>query len=208
MFKKGQKVWDVMFGPGEVSEILTNGASVPVIVRFDDAQVVYFALDGKHLAYAMQTLFPYPVEIVKKVTKPSIDWSHVKEDYKWLSVNANGSANVYENEPKVGVCGYWYNPKGGSDKVNVLASYVPGTCDWNDSLVKRPQLNIRSNAMFVVGQKVFCKVHGEGVVTKVVDIHRTFPVEVDFLNGEWEFYTKDGRQCSDGIEPSLSVIEE
>ncbi len=62
--------------------------------------------------------------------------------------------------------------------------------------------------MFVVDQKVFCKVHGEGVVTKVVDIHRTFPVEVDFLNGEWEFYTKDGRQCSDGIEPSLSVIEE
>ena len=62
--------------------------------------------------------------------------------------------------------------------------------------------------MFVVDQKVFCKVHGEGVVTKVVDIHRTFPVEVDFLNGEWEFYTKDGRPYSDEDEPSLSVIEE
>ena len=139
MFKKGQKVWDVIFGPGEVLEILTNGASVPVIVRFGDAQVVYFALDGKHLAYAMRTLFPYPVEIVKKVTKPSIDWSHVKDKYKWLSVHANGLASVYEDEPEVRrECGYWYNAKGDYNKVNGLASYVPGTCDWWDSLVKRP----------------------------------------------------------------------
>ena len=61
--------------------------------------------------------------------------------------------------------------------------------------------------MFKVGDKVICKVHGEGEVTAVEDM-RTYPVEVDFLNGEWEFYTKDGRQCSDEDEPSLSVIEE
>ena len=139
MFKKGQKVWDAMFGPGEVLEILTNGATFPVIVRFGpDAGVVYFALDGKHLAFATRTLFPYPVEIVKKVTKPSIDWSHVKDKYKWLAVNANGCASMYEDEPKVGDGGYWYNPKGGSNMVNGLVSYVPGTCDWKDSLVKRP----------------------------------------------------------------------
>ena len=63
--------------------------------------------------------------------------------------------------------------------------------------------------MFKVGQKVFCKVCGEGVVTKVIEYkHRTYPVEVDFLNGEWECYTGDGRQYSDEGEPSLSVIEE
>lgn len=63
--------------------------------------------------------------------------------------------------------------------------------------------------MFVADQKVFCKILGEGVVSKVIeDIHRTYPVEVDFLNGEWECYTKDGRQYSYEGEPSLSVIEE
>ena len=63
--------------------------------------------------------------------------------------------------------------------------------------------------MFKVDQKVICKVYCEGVVSKVVgDIHRTYPVEVDFLNGEWECYKRDGRQYSDEYEPSLSVIEE
>ena len=63
--------------------------------------------------------------------------------------------------------------------------------------------------MFVADQKVFCKVHGEGVVTKVIeDIHRTYPVDVDFLKGGWACYTKDGKLFDDDDEPSLSVIEE
>ena len=61
--------------------------------------------------------------------------------------------------------------------------------------------------MFTVGQKVVCKVHGEGVVTEVEDI-RTYPVEVDFLSGERECYTSDGELRFNDIEPSLSVIEE
>ncbi len=137
MFKKGQKVWDVMFGPGEVSEILTNGASVPVIVRFDDAQVVYFALDGKHLAYAMQTLFPYPVEIVKKVTKPSIDWGHIRSEYQYLAQDANGAAWLFWGKPDAGD-GEWCPTQGIYSKAESHVSYVPGTCDWLDSLVKRP----------------------------------------------------------------------
>ena len=48
MFTEGQKVWDAMFGPGVVSEILTGGSSFPVRVRFDnDLRVKSFTLDGK-----------------------------------------------------------------------------------------------------------------------------------------------------------------
>lgn len=61
--------------------------------------------------------------------------------------------------------------------------------------------------MFTVGQKVYCKVYGEGEVTEVMD-RRTYPVEVDFLNGEWEDYTVDGRMYKDDAELSLTVIEE
>ena len=60
--------------------------------------------------------------------------------------------------------------------------------------------------MFTVGQKVYCKVLGEGVVTGVMD-RRTYPIEVDFLNGECEDYTVDGRMCKDDPELSLTVIE-
>ena len=135
MFKKGQKVWDIMFGPGEVSEILTNGASVPVKVRFDDAQVVYFALDGKHLAYAMRTLFPYPVEIVKKVTKPSIDWSHVSSEFNYLAQDECGDGYLCGKNPhRMSVAWIMETPISATG----FTSYVPGTCDWKDSLVKRP----------------------------------------------------------------------
>lgn len=61
--------------------------------------------------------------------------------------------------------------------------------------------------MFKVGQKVICKVYGEGEVTEVEDMG-TYLVEVDFLNGEWECYTSDGKMLFNDIEPSLTVIEE
>ena len=61
--------------------------------------------------------------------------------------------------------------------------------------------------MFKVDQKVFCKVHGEGVVTEV-EVTPPYRIEVDFLGGEWECYTSDGKLNEDDDEPSLSVIEE
>ena len=62
--------------------------------------------------------------------------------------------------------------------------------------------------MFVVGQKVRCTTHGEGVVT-VIEEQGTYPVEVDFANGEWDCYTEDGEMFGgDDDEPSLFVIEE
>lgn len=63
--------------------------------------------------------------------------------------------------------------------------------------------------MFEVGQEVICKIYGEGVVSSVIeDKNEIYPVEVDFLNDEWECYTKDGRKYSDDVEPSLSLIGE
>ena len=61
--------------------------------------------------------------------------------------------------------------------------------------------------MFKVGQKVICKVHGEGVVTEV-EATPPYRIEVDFLGGGWECYTSDGEMRFNDIEPSLTVIEE
>ena len=61
--------------------------------------------------------------------------------------------------------------------------------------------------MFTVGQKVYCKVHGEGVVTEV-EATPPYRIEVDFLGGEWECYTANGELHFNDDEPSLSVIKE
>ena len=61
--------------------------------------------------------------------------------------------------------------------------------------------------MFKVGQKVRCKVHGEGVVTST-DEYGTYPVDVEFVGGELDSYTEDGKLYADDDEQSLFVIEE
>ncbi len=138
MFEVKQKVWDTVFGPGEVVRFLT-GTQFCVVVRFGvDGFREYFTLDGKHQSSAMQTLFPYPVQVVKKDEKPSIDWDHVDPKYEYLARDSFGYGWLYSEKP-VPDEKIWGVPEG---KYALLAddyaSYVPGTCDWWDSLVKRP----------------------------------------------------------------------
>ena len=61
--------------------------------------------------------------------------------------------------------------------------------------------------MFKVGQKVICKVYGEGEVTEV-DFLTVYQIEVSFISGDFECYTEGGKMYEYDDEPSLSVIEE
>lgn len=137
MFEVSQKVWCAMFGEGEVTEILTADTKFTVVVRFGGIQEFY-TLDGKYQSYAVQTLFPYPVEIVKKVTKPSINWEHVRGKYKFLAQDSTGNAWLYSEEP-VSDDGCWVEEGDDYAEANSYASYTPGTCDWKESLVARPK---------------------------------------------------------------------
>ncbi len=101
MFKVNQKVWCANYGAGVVMEIRhASGGAYPVEVRFHSGRTCVYTSDGKYCVDSSIVLFPYPVEIVKAAVKPSIDWSHVKDEYKWLSVDKDGRAYVYENEPE------------------------------------------------------------------------------------------------------------
>lgn len=137
MFKVGQKVWCVMFGAGKVARILTPDHDFQVLVDFDGKQE-HYTLDGKYCAWASQILFPYPVEIVKKVAKPSINWEHVDSKFNYLAEDANGDAFLYEKEPFSTMTAF--DSRGGEiAEVHMFASYVKGICDWEESLVKRPE---------------------------------------------------------------------
>lgn len=136
MFKVNQKVWCAMFGEGVVTRININEEIFVVEVTFNCDKYVSYTSDGKFQSFAMQTLFPYPVEIVKKVTKPIINWKHVHSRYNYLAMDAGGGAWLYSEEPVI-EDNDW---EGGFDyaEANSYASYTPGTCDWKESLVKRP----------------------------------------------------------------------
>jgi hypothetical protein len=71
------------------------------------------------------------------LTKPSIDWSHVAPKWRWLARDADDDAFLYKEKP------YALHSKWSSSKeirrADTFASYTPGTCDWKDSLVERPE---------------------------------------------------------------------
>ena len=143
MFIENQTVWCAMFGKGVVARISRKGAKFPVVVNFGGLMERCYSLEGKYeQLYATQpTLFPYPVEITKKVVKPSIDWEHVDSKFNYLAEDSSGDVFLYEKEPFITTeASAWCAQNDGIAEANGFASYVKGTCDWKDSLVKRPEV--------------------------------------------------------------------
>ena len=139
MFKVGQKVWCAIYGAGVVVEIhQEGGVKCPVEVRFNNERTCVYTSDGKYYDDSNIVLFPYPIEIVKAVTKPSIDWEHVSSEFNYLAEDADGGVYLYEDKPFT-VTETWTVDDGELAEAHILASYTKGTCDWRDSLVKRPE---------------------------------------------------------------------
>jgi hypothetical protein len=85
-----------------------------------------------HFATFVYRVKPQPL------TKPTIDWSHVAPEYKWLARDFNGGGFLYEVKPERGHDFAIWSAYCGFASTKGFASYQPGTCDWNDSLVERP----------------------------------------------------------------------
>ena len=139
MFEKDQKVWCAICGAGVVAEVKDDSAvgSYNVIVKFTDELSNVYTNDGKYFAAGNVTLFPYPVEIVKAVTKPTIDWSHVSEDFQYLAMDSGGLHHLYAEKPERSLmewatCALYIYAEH-------FTSFSAGTCHWRDSLVKRPE---------------------------------------------------------------------
>ena len=138
MFKVNQKVWCLIYGQGVVTEVSGENAcgSYRIDVKFKDDLSIDYTSDGKYYVEGNVTLFPYPVEVIKSVTKPSIDWSHINEEFQYLAMDKDGLHHLFAEKPEPIVeewathARYIY--------ANHFASFTPGTCDWRDSLVKRP----------------------------------------------------------------------
>ena len=72
-------------------------------------------------------------------TKPSVDWSALDKKWKFMAMDRKGWIYAYSDRPEID-CQEWATP--GGDHINIsglLTSYKPGTCDWRDSLIERPE---------------------------------------------------------------------
>ena len=138
MFEVGQKVWDVVRGEGVVSTI-DSETPYPICVKFADGGGCTYTTNGKSLvSFKNSSLYPYPVEIVSRVVRPTIDWSHVHSKYQWLAKDPDGSHWLYEEQPIQTRYG-WESKEGDCTCADGFATLSPGSCDWEDSVIARPK---------------------------------------------------------------------
>jgi hypothetical protein len=70
------------------------------------------------------------------VTKPSIDWSVLSEEVVAIATDENGRSWGYRKVPVI-EGSHWSGV--GLFRADFIASFTPGTCDWRDSLIVRPE---------------------------------------------------------------------
>lgn len=70
------------------------------------------------------------------MTKPSINWDHVAPEFVAMATNGHRTTLLFCGVPEK--MGEFWISEAGSDAVYAFASFVPGTCDWRESLVIRP----------------------------------------------------------------------
>lgn len=71
-------------------------------------------------------------------THPAFDWSIFADDVQWLAWDKDGIGYLYVKEP-IALSDRWLGAA--VAKANSIKGVTRGTCDWKDSLIKRPQSN-------------------------------------------------------------------
>ena len=141
MFTTGQEIWCLIYGHGVITEVDNKcfEDTYPVLAKFQNNGdlIISYTADGKFHNQGNITLFPYPVEVIKSLTKPSIDWSHVSPEYNYLAQDENGGGYLYGKQPSRRTSAW--DTESPFLSATTFTSYKPGTCDWKDSLVKRPE---------------------------------------------------------------------
>lgn len=70
-------------------------------------------------------------------TKPSINWEHVEQRFKWMATDVDGNTYLFSIKPEKRRV--LWESEFSYILASVFSSFVPGTCNWKDSLVERPE---------------------------------------------------------------------
>ena len=100
------------------------------------------AAQGDHWTVVETPAWYECAEYRVKVTYPSIDWSQVHSDVIAVTRQKNNDVRYYTSAPTMNNGEWFYNRKDISiyvPKILVPTHYNPGTCDWQESLIVRPE---------------------------------------------------------------------
>ncbi|WP_104658040.1 hypothetical protein [Ralstonia insidiosa] len=104
----------------------------------DGARIEFFSGFGETWMLAPQDLYWTHHTYYRIAPElPSIEWSHVAPEFKWLAVDSDGAAWLHSHEPRKQTVS-WGWMAGVRAQACALASYRRGTVSWDQSLVARP----------------------------------------------------------------------
>jgi hypothetical protein len=116
--------------------------AIEVMQAFAEGKSVEFRRKGEHIWRVLEGRLASwnwdAIEYrIKEPTKPSINWDHVHPDYNLMATDADGEAFLYKKEPTAG----YHRWEEGHHWVEACSfkSFIPGDCDWKESLVQRPE---------------------------------------------------------------------
>lgn len=119
---------------------MTTAEKIAVMQAFEDGKPIETLI--QRAQHAVWERVDYPLWNWSKydyrvaVTKPSIDWSHVSDQINAMMTDPHGQSWLTETIPYRGACD-WLDG-GNPIPAEAFASFVPGNCDWRNSLVVRP----------------------------------------------------------------------
>jgi hypothetical protein len=91
-------------------------------------------------SYPIWNFFDFEYRIAPR--PPSIDWSHVSDEFDYLVQFPTGEGLFSTSRPVIrledGWSG-WITDRGRTAEADTFASYRKGNVDWKDSLVERPK---------------------------------------------------------------------
>ncbi len=111
------------------------------------------------------------------MTKPSIDWTQVHPEFVWLAqdvakmerdevVRYIPVGTLFQSKPSMGPHGYWQPGSSYASEyedAGIFASFIPGDCPSEESLVERP--SIREVSLTILGQP-YSKANSRKLVTR------------------------------------------
>ena len=116
-----------------------------------DSLVNHFYRGGKIESYAQGgwrvysepswvSFITYRAKPVPAPTHDTIDWSSIKPEWKYAARDEDGNVYVYQVIPSAKYTSWvgWSHDDGLGINPRLLNIHTRGTCDWKDSLIKRP----------------------------------------------------------------------
>ena len=142
---------------------MSREEQIALFTAWLDSKEIEYSRDNSDWWLASNPKWNDDIAYRVKQTSPSINWDHVGRDFNYLAGDQSGNYWLYKSEPHITSSFVAWSTRKPDNASAVLwvamkegglfASFKPGNCDWQDSLIERPGiLKVYNNTVMERGE--------------------------------------------------------